>query len=96
MFEKGITGGVSMISKLYVKAYNKYIHEFYDLSKSSTFISYLDANNLYERGIRMSLPTHGFKWIEASELENWRNHSCILEVDLDTLRDFMIGITIIP
>ena len=29
------------------------------------------------------LPTHGFKWMETGELENWRNYSCILEVDLE-------------
>ena len=29
------------------------------------------------------LPTHGFKWMEVSELETWENHSCILEVDLE-------------
>ena len=27
--------------------------------------------------------THGFEWMESSELENWRNHSCILEVELE-------------
>ena len=27
------------------------------------------------------LPTHDFEWMESSELENWRNHSCNLEVD---------------
>ena len=29
------------------------------------------------------LPTHGFKWMEPNEVENWRNYSCILEVDLE-------------
>ena len=29
------------------------------------------------------LPTHGFKWMELSELENWKNHSCVLAVDLE-------------
>ena len=32
------------------------------------------------------LPTHGFKWMELSELETWKNHSCILEVDLEYLK----------
>ena len=27
-------------------------------------------------------PTRGFKWMSAAELDNWRNISCILEVDL--------------
>ena len=29
------------------------------------------------------LPTHGFKWMKAGKLENWRNYSCIVEVDLE-------------
>ena len=29
------------------------------------------------------LPTHGFEWMEKSELETWENQSCILEVDLE-------------
>ena len=30
-----------------------------------------------------TLPTHGFKWMEPNELEDWRIYSCILEVDLE-------------
>ena len=83
MIEKGIRGGVSMVSCRYLKANNKYMCEFYDPRKKSTFISYLDASNLYGCGMSMPLPTHGFKWMEPGELEDWRNHSCILEVDLE-------------
>ena len=57
--------------------------ESYDDSKKSTFITYLDENNLYGCWMSMPLPTHGFKWMELDELENWRNHSCIMEVDLE-------------
>ena len=28
------------------------------------------------------LPTKGFKWMEENELQDWKNHTCILEVDL--------------
>ena len=44
--EKGLRGGISYIAKRYVKANNKYLND-YDLKKPSTFISYLDINNLY-------------------------------------------------
>ena len=33
------------------------------------------------------LPTHGFKWMCQSKLDNWERHSCILEVDLEYPRD---------
>ena len=29
------------------------------------------------------LPTHGLEWMVQDELNNWKNHSCILEVDLE-------------
>ena len=44
--EKGLRGGISYIAKRYAKAINKYIN-YYAPKKQSTFISYLDMNNLY-------------------------------------------------
>ena len=45
MFEKGIRGGISHISKRYSEANNKYM-ENYDSSKPSKFITYLDGYSL--------------------------------------------------
>ena len=36
----------------------------YDPDKPSTYIQYLDANNLYGWAMSQSLPTHGFKWMK--------------------------------
>ena len=55
----------------------------YDASKPTKYITYTDANNLYGWSMSKPLPTHGFKWMKANELENWENHTCILEVDLE-------------
>ena len=53
--EKGLRGGISYIAKVHAKANNKYIND-YDPQKQSTFISYLDTNNLY--GWAMSESTY--------------------------------------
>ena len=53
----------------------------YDSSLPSTYISYLDANNLYGRAMIEPLPTSDFRWMNEEELEDWRNFPCTLEVD---------------
>ena len=83
MVEKGIIGGVSMISNRYGKANNKYMGNKFVASELSKYTAYLDANNLYGWAMNKPLPTHGFKWMKVSELETWELHSCILEVDLE-------------
>ena len=68
MFERGIRGGITHISKRYAEANNKYMKN-YDPEKKSTFIQYLDANNLYGWAMSQNLPTHGFKWMKDITLE---------------------------
>ena len=86
MVEKGIRGGVSMISNRYGKANNKYMGKSFKDKEPSKYITYLDANNLYGWAMSKPLPTHDFKWMKPNELENWENHSCILEVDVEYSR----------
>ena len=83
MIEKGIRGGVSMISTRYGKANNEYMGDSFNSSEPSKYIQYLDANKLYGRAMSRLLPTHGFKWMEEDERNNWKIYSCILEVDLE-------------
>ena len=99
MFEKGIRGGISHISKRYAEANNKYM-ENYDPDKPSSYIQYLDANNLYGWAMSQPLPTGGFKWmknltthfvIKILENEQARQqkqgkhgpHGFVFEVDLE-------------
>ena len=97
MFEKVIRGGISHIAKRYAEANGKYIKD-YDPDKPSTYIQYLDANNLYGWAMSKSLPTHGFKWMRdltketVMDILEKANHSMInpknkkgyiFEVDLE-------------
>ena len=89
MFEKGLRGGISHISKRYACANNKYMNDF-DESKPSTFIQYLDANNLYGWAMSQKLPTGGFKWMNVDKSSVLKllekkdtNYGFIFEVDLD-------------
>ena len=83
MFEKGIRGGISMISNRYGKANNSYMGDEYDDKLATKYITYLDANNLYGWAMCKSLPTRNFKWMDDGELMSWKKHACILEVDLE-------------
>ena len=56
----------SYIAKRYAKANNKYMND-YDLEKLSTFITYLDKNNLYGWSMSEHLPYENFEWLENIE-----------------------------
>ena len=72
MFERGIRGGITHISKRYAEANNKYM-KTYDLQKPNTYIQYLDSNNLYGWAMSQPLPTSDFKWenLTKSDVENF-------------------------
>ena len=82
-FEQGIRGGISMISTRYGQANNKYMGDKFDETKPSKYITYLDDNNLYCWAMSKKLPTHGFKWMDQEELDDWKNFACVLEVDME-------------
>ena len=52
---KGLRGGIPYIAKRYPEANNKYMID-YNSKKPSTFLSYLDMNNLYGWAMSEYLP----------------------------------------
>ena len=64
MFEKGIRGGICQASYKYAKASNKYMR-IYDKNRVSSFLIYVDANNLYGFAMCKRLPVDGFKWVDV-------------------------------
>ena len=74
MFEWGIRGGITQAVRKYASANNKYIGDRFEPKSESSYLQYLDANNLYGWAMSQPLPTGGFKWVdvnpnEISELE---------------------------
>ena len=85
--EKGLRGGLSIITHRKATANNKFMKN-YDPKKPSKQIIYLDAVNLYGWSMIQSMPYKDFKWKKPEEfkIENVRNNSRkghILEVDLE-------------
>lgn len=87
--ERGIRGGISQCSKRYATANNKYM-ENYDPSLESSYLMYLDANNLYGHSMMQYLPHRDYAWcsdwFDAETILNLKDDAetgYIFEVDLD-------------
>ena len=90
MIEEGIRGEICHSIHRYAKANNKYIKN-YNENEESSYIQYLDANNLYGWVMSQKLPVSGFKWLEDTSeineefIKNYdenNNKGYILEVDV--------------
>ena len=88
MIEAGLRGGMTQTTCKTVEANNKYMGSDYDSGKESSYINYLDANNLYGLSMIQKLPYRSLKWddkITEDDIINYNNGSTgyILEVDLE-------------
>ena len=90
-FEKSIKGGISSVFHRYAKANNPYLSDSYDPSEETSYLMYLDANNLYGWAMSEPLPYGSFSWLSEQEIHNLDIQSLtadskegyILEVDLE-------------
>ena len=91
MFEHGIRGGITQAVHRYASENNKYMGEKFDPEKVSSFLQYLDTNNLCCWGMIQPLPTGGFKWVgdvsrftpeEIGGLPKRGSKGYLLEVDV--------------
>ena len=82
--EKGLRGGISYIAHRHAEANNKYIKN-YDPDKPSSYIMYLDANNLYGWAMSQPLPYGNFRWRSGVDNILPKEHRIgrIYEVDLE-------------
>ena len=89
--ECGMRGGISVISHRYAKANNKYMNS-YEENEASSFIIYVDANNLYGWAMSQALPFGGYRWETnvkkittdlIMKLQDDSEMGCVLMVDLE-------------
>jgi len=66
--ERGMRGGISMITHQYAVANNKDLQE-YDPEKPSIYIIYKDANNLYGEAMSQYLSVGDFKWVSERDAQ---------------------------
>ena len=106
MVEEGIRGGICHSIHRYAKANNKYMKN-YNINEESSYIQYLDANNLYGWAMSKKLPVNGFKWtdnniINEEFIKNYNENDkkgYILEVDVKypkKLRDLHSNLPFLP
>ena len=67
MFERGIRGGITQAVYRYAEANNKYMGDKFDPEEESSYILYLDANNLYGWSMSQLLRTGEFNWVDPSQ-----------------------------
>ena len=98
MVEEGIREGICHSIHPYAKANNKYMKN-YNNNEESSYIQYLDANNLYGWSMSKKLPVNGFKWLDNNKtaehvineefIKNYNKNDkkgYILEVDVKYLK----------
>ena len=97
IFEWGIRSGITQAVCKYALANNKYMGDRFDPRFDTTYLQYLDANNLYGWAMSQPFPTGGFKWVdvnpnEISELARLDGIHRVIEFDqspwLKTYMDF--------
>ena len=71
MVEKGIRGGIFQATYRYARANNKYMND-YDKNFESSYLVFLDANNLYGWAMSQKLLINGFEWVKKLSRFNER------------------------
>ena len=69
MFERMIRGGITQAVREYAAANNPSMGDKFNTNEDTTYLQYLDTNNLYSWAMSQPLPTGGFKWADVNPNE---------------------------
>lgn len=103
LLEKGIRGGLAQCSLRHAKANNKYLPD-YDDRKETSYLVYLDCNNLYGFAMTKRMPISEFHFLNEKEMSNFNisdtneddEFGYILEVDLEYSNDLHVSHSDLP
>ena len=93
MVEKGIRGGICHSIHRHAKANNKYMQN-HNNNEESSYIQYVDANNLYGWTMSKKLPVNGFKWLDTSETSNKINEGFIKNYDENNDKGYILEVDV--
>ena len=92
MMENGIRGGIVQPVHRYAKANNKYMSNHYDNTKESSYLQYLDANNLYGWAMTQALPTGNFKWMD--DLDKYSTHDKLYKLSREIDKGYVLEVDV--
>ena len=90
--EKGLRGGISMVSMRYAKANNRHLEESYDPEKESSYIMYLDANNLYGWAMCQYLPIGEYDWVHIDGITLNQFTQDLMNISPTTEKGFILEV----
>ena len=90
MFEERIRGGMCQATHRYANANSKYMNN-HDKNKESSYLEYLDANNLYGWAMSQKLPVRNFKWIEKGDISKF-NEAFIKNCDENSDKGYIFEV----
>ena len=92
MCEAGIRGGMCQPTHGYAKSNNKYMRD-HNKNKESSYLEYLDANNLYGGAMSQKLPVGNFKWIEKDDISKF-NEAFIKNYDENSDKGYILEVDV--
>ena len=92
MFAEEIRGGMCQAMHRYAKANNKYMRD-HDKNKQSSYLEYLDANNLYGWAMSQKLPVRNFKWIDKDDISKF-DEKFIKNYDEDSDKGYILEVDV--